>query len=80
SSRKDEMCNIYIMYWVYGKTILNKSYALAAGPPIEYFASDKRINCKSIPTTAYIEPPPPNGRENAWISDLYLEHFSNLHK
>ena len=34
STREDEMCNFYLMYWVDGKDILSKKNCNSLGPPI----------------------------------------------
>eukprot|EP00095_Tigriopus_kingsejongensis_P006399 maker-scaffold1351_size46012-snap-gene-0.14 protein:Tk06399 transcript:maker-scaffold1351_size46012-snap-gene-0.14-mRNA-1 annotation:"peptidylglycine alpha-hydroxylating monooxygenase" len=34
STRLDEMCNFYLMYWVHGKDILKKNSCSSIGPPI----------------------------------------------
>ncbi|XP_041369878.1 probable peptidylglycine alpha-hydroxylating monooxygenase 1 [Gigantopelta aegis] len=41
ATQKDEMCNFYIMYWVEGDHILDKSYCFSPGPPTWYWADFK---------------------------------------
>ena len=35
---KDEMCNLYIMYWVEGDNLLDSKMCWAAGPPAAYWS------------------------------------------
>ena len=34
STREDEMCNFYLMYWVHGKEILDQKKCVSFGPPL----------------------------------------------
>ena len=34
STRKDEMCNFYLMYWVHGKETLKSNRCVSVGPPV----------------------------------------------
>ena len=37
STREDEMCNFYLMYWMYGKNNLRKKQCNSIGPPVYYW-------------------------------------------
>jgi peptidylglycine monooxygenase len=39
-TNEDEMCNFYLMYWVYHDSPLEKKYCFTEGPPLYYWTSE----------------------------------------
>lgn len=49
-TRRDEMCNFYVMYWVEGSRIPDELYCLSPGPPFFSWAgSEGDKGLKNIP-------------------------------
>ena len=49
-SGEDEMCNMYIMYWVEGRETLKTKYCFTPGAPTFYWHLNNKLN--NIPTDA----------------------------
>ncbi|KAL7667886.1 hypothetical protein ACOME3_008614 [Neoechinorhynchus agilis] len=69
ATRSDEMCNIYLLYWVWGNELLENSIILADGPPIEYFENHEELDLDAIPPSAYLPPPSPNGYDSPVVDE-----------